>query len=1314
MNTNEYEINKLLLSDKYKSEEAYWDAIIDDNMIFPTIPPDFPRKSTKTMMNLEFNLGKTASDNIMVKCNNSELGIFIFIVAILECILYKYNSQNDISIGVPVLSNGSPNVFNDLLILRLSLHQSETFREILNNTKNNVLKVYELQNYPIERVFDKIGMCHYRQHPKILVFLESIHDNKSFNAAAPDCTFKISLKNRLLSLNICFDQEIYSSRKIHCLFSHMEKLIDEVIINPVMRLCEYEILSESEKRLILGPFNQSSVDNPAPKSIIGLFEEQVKKTPFNIALMFQDSFITYREMHEKVGNLASFLRNRGVDKQIVVGIMAERSIEMVIGIYAILKAGGVYLPVDPDYPDERINHIIRDSGMELLLAQNKYLNRAVFSGTMIDLNDETIYQHIGPQPAEVNDHDDLAYIIYTSGSTGIPKGVMVKHRSMLNTLTYLRDRYPVMESDTYMLKTSFTFDVSVTEIFGWFYNGGRLFILDPGYEKDPGKIMHSINSINVTHINFVPSMLKSFLLYAAENGLVISDTLKYVFSAGEALTPDIVRSYFDAGCKAKLENLYGPTEAAIYASSYSIDNLSIKNDPGSFIVPIGKPISNTKLLILNNDYQLQPVGIPGELYIGGINVAKGYINNEQLTMEKFIRLPVSIDTDELYYRTGDVARWLPGGDIIFLGRLDSQVKIRGYRVELGEIESHLLNNEHVKKAVVLANKDGEGDCSLSAYIISDNKIDEKQVRDFLTEKMPAFMIPNNIFLIDEFPLNKSGKINKIELGKMRPKTQREVILPANDTEFILVDLFSQVLGRNKDTIGTNADFFLDLGGDSLTAIKLISKIQARFGMEFPIDEIFNLQTINKIANFIEAGNQKSWLQIEPSVKKEYYPVSPAQKRLFLIQALEPESTAYNLFGKFTLLGPIDGKRFEDAVVSLINRHHVFRTAFFLNETEPVQKIYEPEQVPFCVNYIGESDFISGMDACFRAFDLKKPPLLRISLCIRSAGESILLINIHHIICDGMSLAVLMKDFISLYNNEAVAPLEIQYKDYVEWLYHPSFISKIAEKKAFWDGYMHRPFHRLDLIAGHERPKSSISAYEAKKICHTFDNDVSRALHDLSQKHNTTVYSLMLSCFFVLLSKLTGEDDIVIGSDFSGRMNEELFKLIGMFVNVLPLRSEIANDTVFSDFLRETTQNFYSVFRNQDYPFDELVKDLHIKREINHNPIFDIIFSIDQFDLPETQIGELRAVLDDDLPIKSKFDLIFTFRDNRNSILLTVEYCTAMFDDTMVQEIITYFRRIVNTVIEDCNVAIGDIDLVPNIRNIEGYGLLNENGDFGFN
>ncbi|MGB7604797.1 MAG: amino acid adenylation domain-containing protein, partial [Lutisporaceae bacterium] len=1082
--------------------------------------------------------------------------------------------------------------------------------------KANSLLAFENQDYQFEELIDKLNVTRDLSRNPLFDVMFSMQnmDTREIqieglkfkpyeidnSIAKFDMTITAIELNKTIGIDLNYCTKLFNKQIIENMIKHLINILNSIVNNTNLRLSEVEMLSAEEKQQVLVEFNNTTAEYPKDKTLYQLFEQRAAETPDNIAVIYEEQSITYKELDAKSNQLARTLREKGVKPNSIVGIMVERSLEMLIGIMGILKAGGAYLPIDPEYPEDRISYILEDSKTKLLLTQGKYINKVEFDGEILNLESEQSYTNEGAKLDNINSPKDIAYLIYTSGSTGKPKGVMIEHESAVNILSDMERNYPLTKEDVYLLKTSYTFDVSVTEIFGWFVGNGKLAILKPEDEKDVSEILNAIERYKVTHINFVPSMLNLFLEGLDEKNLNKTNSLKYVFAAGEALIKETVNRFHKLIKTASLENIYGPTETTIYVTRYSLNNL----DKDTKNIPIGKPLSNIKAYIIDKNRKLQPVGIQGELCFSGIGLGRGYLNRPELTAEKFIENPFA--TGERMYKTGDLAKWLPDGNIEFLGRIDHQVKIRGFRIELGEIESQLLKYEGISEVIVIAKEDKNKSNYLCGYICGEREYSISELREYLAKELPEYMIPSYIIQLDKLPLTGNGKVDRKALPEPDGSitTGVEYVAPSNKIEEKLSEIWSEVLGIER--VGINDNFF-ELGGHSLKAINIAAKINKELNVSVPLREMFKTPTIKGLANYVEGTKQSMYSKIEAVEEKEHYTLSSAQKRIYTLQQFEEDSISYNMPMVMTIEGELDKTKLEETFNKLIQRHEALRTSFELVDGEPIQVVHK--SVSFEIEYTeADKEKAEEIAAGFvKAFDLSKAPLIRVALAKIKDKEHMLMIDMHHIISDGVSMGILIKEFIELYDGKELPRLRIQYKDFAAWQNELFKSGEINKQEEYWLKAFDGEVPVLNMPTDYQRP--SIQSFEGDSLSLELSEELTNKLKQIAKETGSTMYMVLLSAYNVLLSKYSGQEDIVVGSPIAGRPHADLENIMGMFVNTLAMRNFPQGNKTFKEFLEEVKANSLLAFENQDYQFEELIDKLNVTRDLSRNPLFDVMFSM---------------------------------------------------------------------------------------------------------
>ncbi|HLP59598.1 MAG TPA: amino acid adenylation domain-containing protein, partial [Candidatus Deferrimicrobium sp.] len=1150
--------------EKSEKQHEYWRKEFAGEIPVLELPVDYVRPAVQSFAgkSIEFETGTPALE--------SGVTLYQFLLAIYNIFLAKVSNREDIIIGTPVAGRRHADLekiigmFINTLALRNYPAGEKRFSDFLFEVKENSLKALENQDYPYEDIIEGTGikrdtgrnplfdaafsLLNFDNAPIEIPGLKlspAKHENKT---AKFDLTLSaIEIENKL-AFTFEYCTKLFKNETIERFIIYFKNIINTVIEHKDLRISEIEIIAAEEKNLILYNFNNTSAGYPHQETIHRLFTAQAEKTPDVMALVGADLRVcpnfpislSYSKLNEQAGLVAGLLIAKGARGGDIVAVIMKRSIEMITGIYGILKAGCAYLPIDPDYPPERIDYMLKDSKARILHFEHlhfAYLNFDIVSNF---------------------DSSNSAYIIYTSGSTGKPKGTVIEHHSVINRLHWMQKAYPLSAGDVILQKTPVVFDVSVWELFWWSFQGAGLYLLKPGEEKDPRAIAAAVERYRITTMHFVPSMLNAFLVYfetgekTAENIDKLKN-LKQVFSSGEALAVEHVERFyrlFKKETPPQLINLYGPTEATVDVSYYPCP-AGVKLER----VPIGKPIANTQLYILNKEQRLQPVGISGELHIAGVGLARGYLNNPELTAEKFINKSFSggpggrlFKKAPLVYKTGDLARRLDDGTIEFLGRIDHQVKIRGYRIELGEIENRLLEHPDIRETIVILKG------ALCAYFVSEKNLTAQQLREYLAHELPDYMVPSSFVQIEKMPLAPGGKIDSKALPE--PGIEMTGAAPLDHVEEKLATIWSELLGIEKDRVGANTNFF-EIGGHSLKAALLAAGIHKELNVKVPLVEIFKTAELRELANYIKSCGIESYHSLEPVEKKEYYPLSSAQKRLFFLQQMDPEGTSYNIPAAWQITGILDEERLKQTFERLIQRHESLRTSFAIINGEAVQRVHA--HVEFKIEY---------EEGQTRAFDLAKAPLLRVGL-----NKNILMIDMHHIIADGMSAAVLINDFAAIYKEKVLPELTIHYKDYVAWQNH----EKKEKQQEYWRQEFAGEIPVLELPVDYVRP--AVQSFAGKSI--EFETQIP------ALENGVTLYQFLLAIYNVFLAKVSNREDIIIGTPVAGRQHADLEKIIGMFINTLALRNYPAGEKRFSDFLFEVKENSLNGLENQDYPYEDI-------------------------------------------------------------------------------------------------------------------------------
>ncbi|NMP12235.1 non-ribosomal peptide synthetase, partial [Paenibacillus polymyxa] len=1280
-------------------------------------------------------------------------------------ILQQYNNNEDVVFGSVV--SGRPTaipgvehmigLFINTIPVRIQSERNATFVDIMRKTQEQALAsgvydsfpLYEIQalteqkqhlinhimvfeNYPVEEQVEQLGEV--RPSAFDITNVEVVEQtNYDLDLIVmPDETFRIMFR---------YNANVYDRSTIERMQGHVLHVIEQIIDNPHIRVNELALVTAEEQAQIVQVWGDTAAAYPQDQTLSSLFEQQVANTPEQVAVLCGAESLTYAELNERANRLARTLRAQGVQPDQPVGILVHRSLDMIVGIYAILKAGGAYVPIDPEYPADRIRFMLEDSGAKLVLTQSHLTEQVSlsFDGQVLVLDrqeqdDKHIYHEDGSNLEPLAGPHHVAYVIYTSGSTGKPKGVMVEHHSVLNRILWMHDRYGLSAEDTILQKTAFTFDVSVWELFWWSMVGSKVSLLPVGGEKNPEDIVDTIARDSVSTMHFVPAMLHAFLEYVEQQPREVMQaklgTLRHVFASGEALPPQHVARFqrlVSSLAGAKLVNLYGPTEATVDVSYFDCEP-----DEEYAAIPIGKPIQNIRLYIVKEGTeQLQPIGVAGELCIGGVGVARGYLNRPELTAEKFVADPFASGEAgyERMYRTGDLARWMPDGNIEYLGRIDHQVKIRGYRIELGEVETQLLQVESVREAVVMARADETGQKQMVAYYVAGQEIRASELRSELGRELPSYMVPSYFVQLEQMPLSPNGKIDRKALPAPEGSLQSgaDYVAPRTWVEVKLTQIWQDVLGLAQ--VGVKENFF-EMGGHSLRATTLASKIHQELNKPLPLRSIFEAPTIEQLAAVLEGLDQVAYASIPVTEERSFYPLSSAQKRLYVLHQFDPNDVNYNMPSVLQVSGPLDVKRVENVFRQLIARHATLRTRFELIDSEPMQWI--EDAVPFEVEYTkiqaagatADTDQDTTTDtytrvnieaqqqvrSFVRPFDLKAAPLLRVGLVdlgaqgVEQEAQHLLMLDMHHIVSDGVSMEVLTDEFVRLYGGEELAALRIQYKDYAVWQQSEAHQEWMQRQEAYWLDTFQGELPVLDLSTDFARP--AVQSTAGDTIEFVLEREVSERLKELAAHTGATLYMVLLAAYTTLLHKYTAQEDIVVGTPIAGRPHAELESLVGVFINTLAMRNYPSSDKSFLDYLQEVKEHALRAYEHQDYPFEELVEKLNVTRDTSRNALFDTMFELKTM---EQQEFELEGLTLSSYPLDNhtaKFDLSLEAIEQPEGILCSLEYSTALYKPETMTRLAQHFAEIVRAIAYYPQQSLAALNMVTaeeKAQIIDGFG-----------
>lgn len=1296
-------LNQYKATKDYTAQKQYWLSVYEEKPETAALPIDFPRPDEPGTEgeNLFFPVDKEMAARMKKLVTAEKSTLFLLSFAAYKILLSKYAGQEDIVVGTPVAGRIHPDLDNiigmfvNTLPLRTRLQPEQRFPELLQQLKNNFFLALENQLYPFDELIQDLDIKRTAGRNPLFdsLFVYQNIDATALNLQGLSVQPR-ALENPTAKFDLCVEvhetgetmtvlfnyaKELFRKSTIEQMARHYMNILKTVLENPQQSIAAISLLDKAEKTRIAG-FNQAATPQ-RPGTLHQLFEAQASRTPDAIAVSCKGTTLTYAALNTASDQLAASFIRQGVTPGAVVAVIADRNEKLIISLLAILKAGAVYLPVDPKHPADRIAFMLEDSGCRHALATGS-MTTAVADQLLqnkVQLLAIEIPANITIPVFPAADAKNRAYILYTSGSTGKPKGVVIEQGSIVNYISWAADYYYKGRQMAMPLYTSVSFDLTLTSIFTPLLTGSEVVVY--GEEEDGLLIETIITDNKVDVIKLTPAHLK---IIRTLNTLPAPDVnrVKAFIVGGEALDSQLAKDIHEKyqGTVAIL-NEYGPTEATVGCMIYQYNP---QDDQVS--VPIGVPIDNTRIYILDKAGQLCPVGVMGELCVGGTGLAAGYLNRPELTAEKFTQ--VAVLGQERIYKTGDLAKWLPDGNVIFGGRKDEQLKINGYRIEPGEIEAALLAYDAITEAVILAIEDKRGDKSLVAYFSAAQPVDIAVLKAFLLGRVPAYMLPAYFVEVPVFPLTTNGKLDKKALPKPDTGISRiPVVAPANTQETTLLAIWKDVL--ETEEIGVTHNFF-ESGGHSLKAMILVSRIQKEFDADISLKDIFRNPTVKELSLRIsKAGNQR-FKAIEPVTKQEYYPLSSAQKRIFVLSHFSGAETSYNMYGAFWIEGRLDVARLEAAFQQLLDRHESLRTAFTIIDDEPVQIIREGLIFDLKRHKAPAAAAQAIVEGFIRKFDLENPPMFRAEILEAAPDKHLLMYDVHHIVGDGMSMRTFMQEVMDLYEGRQLTELRIQYKDYAAWQ-HALFTSGAMDaQKQYWKTQFEGTLPVLELPIDFPRPMNQ--TFEGSNYMVGLDADLAARITAFVHKKGVTLNMFFLTVYNILLSKYSSSEDIIVGTAVAGRSHADLQPLIGMFVNTLALRNFPKAEKRFGAFLEEVKEYALTAYENPDYPFEELVDSLNLKRDTSRNPLIDTMFLYATDVAPKEEPGEWNIVPYNMPGTIAKLDLILEAAQLADGIKFLLNYNTNLFKEATIKRLVGHYLHIIEQVLVQPEITLGNIVL----------------------
>ncbi|NVM67815.1 amino acid adenylation domain-containing protein [Mucilaginibacter sp. SG538B] len=1290
-----------------EAHKNYWKEKLSGEIPIIDLPSEKVRPAKKTYHGdtIQFELPPSALMSLRRYCLEKEGSVFMGLLASVKAILYIYSNQSDIIVGTPVSGREHADLKNQIgyfintLPLRTKIDDSRSFDYLFESVKTTMFEAFQHQAFPLDMVVGELEikrdisrstlfdiLVGY-QHEEDMVIAELAKSSEilfepfAFKQGQTkfDLAIKFTESSNSLKFKIDYNTDIYSELLIIQLGEHLNFFMESALSHPQYPLHQIEILPASDKTKAIVDFNNNIGVIPENETIISLFERQVALHPNHLALKYNSVELSYEQVNVAANQICNFLKGKIVAGA-CIGILLERSEWMIISMLAILKAGCVFVPLDVDHPEERTRFIQEDSAC-----------RFTIDKSVIDEFKEDKSRYSTSWTTVIGNPLGGAYLIYTSGSTGAPKGAITTNRSIVNYNQWFTDKFRITSNDSSVLLSSFVFSGVYTSVFCTLLNGAALHVVPKIILSNADFLADYINDQQIRFLKITPSQLQLLVRY----GKLIENTgdyLRLVVIGGDKVKVNDISYFIDKDIQVLYH--YGASETTMGALTYEItkDNLS-----GFIRRPrVGKPILNCKVFILDKYGKLTPRGVAGEICVGGKGISPGYIHNAQLNSRYFIESP--FDEGERLFKTGDIGRMLEDNTIELLGRVDNQVKIRGYRIEVSEIERTMTGHSGIKEAVVTAKVNQAGENELIGYFSGEADLDVKGLRSFIKDKLPDYMIPTFFIRLDKIPVNFNGKVDR---GMLPEPTDSNILTGADFVEYsteqekTITMIWVEILGVKKISVN---DSFFDLGGNSLKITILVNRLYKQFGVKCTLQEIFNHLTIRQQVELIDRKAPQEFNLIEKQTDKDDYPLSNAQQRLWAVCLIREANVALNIPSAYVIKGNLNYVFLQKSLEILIKRHEILRTIFTVaSNGEPRQRVIHESKTNVKINYL---DFLEQTDGEARAradiayqsvqpFELTKGPLIRISLYHLTNDTYVLSAILHHIISDGWSMFVLMRELVEAYNamlsdgTPQLQQLRIQYKDYAAWQRQQIADRRIDNSRKYWIKLLAGDIPQINLPSRIQRP--SFRTYKGDTLSIMITGEQLSLLRKILVELEGTMFMALVTVVNSLLYKYTGQSDIVLGSPFAGREHADLESQIGFYVNLLPLRTQVDEYGTFITEFKKTKGNLLAAIAHQMYPFDELVNELitehHYRFDRTRHPVFDVVVALLNDHLHDQNALNMKEVnitpFQTNAHSSSRFDLLFNFYEGADNLFLSINFNTSVYERSMIERVSNDFINILD-------------------------------------
>jgi amino acid adenylation domain-containing protein len=1342
------EQQQILDSAAGKRQWGYWKKQLAGELPVTDLPLDHTRAAFRSEAGAEhsFRINSQLSRQLKQLAKTEGTSLFTTLLASFQALLFRYSDQTDLISGIPAANRGDGQwastigYFVNPLPIRSAFTSDLRFSDSLRDLHATLLNALEHQEYPFPSMVEQLNLPPAPSHDAVFqtfFYLQGQSQYSELNELLIPCNdgYRVDLEHLSfeqfdlpnkegrfdLSLECIegkkgltgifrYNSDLFEPTTIERLVAHYTLLLESIVQDPQEKIGALNMLSQEEKSHILQTFATTSRPFPDQATFAQLFQAQAQQFPTNTALQCEDRSLSYQALNEKANQLAHLLKDQyKLGPETVVGLMMERSEWYVLSMLAVLKADSAFLPIAPNLPPERIRFMLEQTEAKVLIGHQEIsLDDCPCPCFVIEDNKEALSQASNTNMTSTGSNRQLAYIIYTSGSTGAPKGVMIEQIGMINHL-YCKINDLEMDDATVLVQNaSISFDISVWQSLAALLVGGKTLVYTQELVLAPQRFIQSVARDQATVLEVVPSYLSELLAQLEDAPQNAGwSKLSYLMTTGETIQKNLVKRWFELFPTIKLVNAYGPTEASDDITHHIMEQAS--NLPA---IPIGKAVQNLQVYILNDQLEICPIGIKGEICVAGVGVGRGYLGDAEKTAKAFCDDPFSNGTAQKLYKTGDIGCYLPQGDIAFFGRKDNQVKIRGHRIELGEIEAKLSQIPAIRDGAVVVKKDQKRDDYLCAYVSLRKRKSqtEAELKSALKDKLPFYMVPSHIILLDSLPLTPNGKVNRRLLSIRQEKTNSTGTdahqAPATLTEQTLQKIWEQVLATNP--ISTAADFFT-MGGHSLKIIRIQALIQKHWGIDINFREFFTHKTIQSLAQFIDQVQQKGQAPIPVAATATHYPVSPGQKHLWLFSHFHQNQHAYSIAGAFEIKGQLNRNALETAFRMIVERHESLRTNFRSKAGIPYQVIHAPEDISLNMEWIDiqQSPHPKGIyneqlnSELRRPFDLEHDALVRLRIWQLGLEEARVLFSFHHIIADAWSLQTFTKEFMHIYEQCCLGqainlpPLTIQYKDYSSWLDKKLKGQQLQESRKYWARQFEAPLPTLEVPTDFPRP--SARSFDGASLYIPMATEQIEGLRQLAQEQKATLFMSFLSSIYAFLSRLSGQEDIILGTTIAGRAQAELQQQIGFYVNTLALRTQFSAREGFSDLLKKTKESVLGAFEHQDYPFEQVLEEVNVAKDPSRSPLFDVFVELLEGELNAAEQLQLKDSSVARYPINnqtSKFDLSFRLLGEKEGYTLHVEYDTHLYTASRINRMVEQYQVFLKAITQAPRQPIAQLGLLP--------------------